>query len=144
MFSIDQDFHGWLLDQAAALRQRDYESVDWDNLAEEIEGMAAQQRRELKARLVTLLVHLLKLKFEPGEIWRHNGWRNTIVEDRRQILFILEDSPGVFQGKRDEVVAVCYRLARKDAARAADLLVDTFPEVCPWSYEQVIDDDFCP
>jgi hypothetical protein len=144
MFTIEQDFHGWLLDQAAALRQRDYESVDWENLAEEIEGMAAQQRRELKSRLVTLLVHLLKLQFEPGEIWRHNGWRNSVVEARRQILFILEDSPGVFQGKRDEMVAGCYRLARKDAARVAALSLSIFPEVCPWNYEQMMDDDFFP
>jgi Domain of unknown function DUF29 len=33
MLAIETDFHGWLLDQATALRARDYESLDWDHLA---------------------------------------------------------------------------------------------------------------
>jgi hypothetical protein len=31
MLDLKTDFHGWLLDQAAALRARDYESLDWDH-----------------------------------------------------------------------------------------------------------------
>jgi hypothetical protein len=144
MFLIEDDFHGWLLDQAAALRARDYESLDWDHLAEELESMAARERREMKDRLTTLLIHLLKLKFEPGEVWRHHGWRNTIVEARRQISNLLEDSPGLFQGKPEDLLADLYERARKDAARVSELPLTTFPPACPWTYEQVVDEDFFP
>jgi hypothetical protein len=144
MFTIEDDFHGWLLDQAAALRARDYESLDWDHLAEELEIMGARERREMKDRLITLQEHLLKLKFEPSEVHRHNSWRNTIEEERERIGDILEDSPGVFQGKRDEVLAETYKRARKAAARTSGLPLSTFPEVCPWTYEQVVDEDFFP
>jgi hypothetical protein len=64
MFTIEDDFHGWLLDQAAALRARDYESLDWDHLAEELETMGARERRELNERLKNLLLHLLKFKYQ--------------------------------------------------------------------------------
>jgi hypothetical protein len=144
MFTIEEDFHGWLLDQAAALRARDYESLDCDNLAEELEIMGAQERRQMKDRLITLQEHLLKLKFEPSEVHLHNSWRNTIEETRERIADILEDSPGVFQGKRDEVLAETYKRARKAAARSSGLPPSTFPEECPWTYEQMMDEDFFP
>src|SRR5690348_8207655 len=49
---IEEDFHGWLLDQVAALRARDYGALDWEHLAEEIESMAVRERREMKDRLI--------------------------------------------------------------------------------------------
>ena len=37
-----------------------------------------------------------------------------------------------------------YRYARRQAALQTDLPLATFPEVCPWPIEQVLDDDFWP
>ena len=91
MLDIDTDFHGWLLDQAAALRARDHEALDWDHLAEELELMGARERRELRSELKILLLHLLKLKFQPGQLHRHHSWRNSIVEAREQIADITKD-----------------------------------------------------
>jgi hypothetical protein len=79
LLDLKTDFHGWLLEHAAALRARDYESLDWYHLAEELELMGAPERRELRSELKTLLLHLLKLKFQPGQLHRHHSWRNSIV-----------------------------------------------------------------
>jgi hypothetical protein len=43
-----EDHHGWLLEQAALLRSERHDSLDWSNLAEELEAMAAAQRRKIK------------------------------------------------------------------------------------------------
>jgi hypothetical protein len=48
--SIEEDFHGWLTHQAALLRSRDADALDWEHLAEEIEAMASAERRELLGR----------------------------------------------------------------------------------------------
>jgi Domain of unknown function DUF29 len=144
MIDIEQDFHGWLLDQAAALRSRHSELLDWDHLAEELEIMGARERRELRAELKVLLLHLLKLEFQPGEVYRHGGWMNSVEEAREHIADILEDSPGIFAGKRDEVLAEVYGRARRSAARESGLPASIFPLACPWSYEQVADPDFFP
>ena len=71
-------------------------------------------------------MHLLKLQFEPEEIQRHNSSRNSVIEARRQILNILEDSPWMFNGRREEVLADTYKRARKDAAFAPGLRLTTF------------------
>ena len=139
MMNFEVDFHAWLVDQAAVLRARDYEAVDCEALAEEIEAMARAERREVMSRLVTLLMHLLKLKFEPQEIRRHHGWRSTVIEARRQIRLILNDSPSILQGRREQVMAEAYQAAREDAASESGLPLGIFPEHCPWTYEQIMD-----
>jgi len=144
MVKIDDDFHGWLLAQAAALRQQHHFLLDWQHLAEELEAMAARDRRELKERLKNLLLHLLKLKFQPGELHRHHSWRSSVREAREQISDILEDSPGIFQGKRDAVLASAYSRARDKAADDSGLAIDLFPVECPWSFDQIMQHDFFP
>jgi hypothetical protein len=144
MFNSVEDFHGWLLDQAAALLAHDSEALDWEGLAEQIESLAVRKRREMKERVITLLMHLLELNFEPEQVWRHNSWRSSVIEARQQILSILENSPGVFQGEREDVLARAYNEARKDAARVSGLPLTTFPEESPWPYELVMNEDFFP
>jgi hypothetical protein len=86
MLTLQQDYHGWLLEQAAARRARHYQSIDWDNLAEELEAMAGTERRELLWHLPTPFEHLLKLVYQPNEVPRRgNGWRRTIARSRVEI-----------------------------------------------------------
>jgi Domain of unknown function DUF29 len=49
--SVEKDFHGWLVHQAALLRSRDADALDWEHLAEEIDAIAGAERRELLRRL---------------------------------------------------------------------------------------------
>lgn len=50
----------WLDNTVKLLRKSKFEKLDVDNLIEEIEGISRSKRRELKNRLIVLLVHLLK------------------------------------------------------------------------------------
>ena len=36
--SVEDDFYGWLIDQAAALKGQRYDSVNWTNLSEELQS----------------------------------------------------------------------------------------------------------
>jgi hypothetical protein len=145
-FSVQlaDDVHGWLLEQAAALRDRSYFSLDFENLAEELEAMAAQQRREIKKHLKKLLLHLLKFKTKPDEMNRHHSWRKSVREAREDISDLLADSPGIFQGKVDEFIATCYERACLDAGEDTGFPRDTFPKECPWSLDEMMNPDFFP
>ncbi len=50
-----QDFVAWSTEQAEALgsagRDDSNQKLDWENLAEEIEGLGISQRRELKSQI---------------------------------------------------------------------------------------------
>ena len=59
----DDDFYAWLLDQSASLRSRRSNFVEWDAVAEELEAMAAKERRDLVRQLRSVLAHLLKWQY---------------------------------------------------------------------------------
>jgi hypothetical protein len=146
--SIEDDFHGWLLEQAAALRNRNSFSLDWEHLAEELEAMAAVDRRELLSRLTTVYEHLLKFQFQPKEVpKRGRGWRVTLTRSRTEINRLLEQSPGL-RGQLEQFASEAYRDARRPAGQAAGLRKGqwdkVFPEHCPWTLAQTLEFDFPP
>ncbi len=75
----EEDFHEWALRNAELVRSGRIEEADWENIAEELEGMALSQRRELFNRLVVLMTHLLKWQLQTSQnaepYW---SWRVTI------------------------------------------------------------------
>ncbi len=138
--NIDDDFHGWLLDQATVLRNRNAFALDWDHLAEELEAMAAADRRELLARLTTLFEHLLKLAYQPEEVpKRGRGWKATLVRTRNEIRRILADSPGL-KGRLVEFAEETYA----DALDIVHQFVAELPDKSPWPVEQALNRDFFP
>ena len=54
----ERDFYSWALEQASHLRAGRLAELDLENLAEEMEGLARADARELKSRYATLLAHL--------------------------------------------------------------------------------------
>jgi hypothetical protein len=69
-------------------------SLDWDHLAEEIEGLARGDRRELVSRLASIVDHLAKLEFSLS-IAPRAEWTETVMRDRAEIDSILQDSPSL-------------------------------------------------
>ena len=63
----DRDFNLWIETTVRQLRKRNFASVDWENLLEELESLGKQQKRELENRLIVLLEHILKLAYWESE-----------------------------------------------------------------------------
>jgi hypothetical protein len=137
--AYEDDFVAWLEDQAQHARRQEIESLDLENIAEELEGMARGDRREIRNRLIVLLVHLLKHKFQP----RSRGWRATIAEQRQRIATVIDDSPSL-QPFPASIINRCYADARSQAALETSLSAGDFPETCPFSVEQALDPNWLP
>jgi hypothetical protein len=101
-----QDFYAWATQQAAALRaardafqtNRDpstsVQALNWDNLAEEIEGSADRDRRELGSRIALMIEHLAKLECSTSTEPRLS-WITTVRRERAEAEAILRDSPSL-------------------------------------------------
>jgi Domain of unknown function DUF29 len=139
--AYDADFHAWTQDQAARLRELRPNSLDWENIAEEIETLGRSEKREVENRLGVLLLHLLKWARQPDR--RKSGWRATIVEQRRQLLRTLGENPSLATYPY-AVLADQYEVARLRAIDETGLEDVDFPEACPFTIEQVLDPAFWP
>ena len=140
----EQDFYLWLQITAKLLKEKQLELVDFDNLIEEIESMGRSERKELKSRFTTLIEHLLKIKYWQAEKANNTrGWRQTIVEQRRQIEYLLEDSPSL-RGLLAEQFGECYINARKDILKKYELETELFPSEPEFSLEDILNADYIP
>jgi hypothetical protein len=137
----ERDFYSWALEQAALLRERRFAEMDLENLAEEIDGLARGEARELRSRYATLLMHLLKWEFQPQR--RSHSWAGTIRRERGEIADHLTENPGL-RPREDELFAKAYKAARADAAIEANLPMSRFPATCPYTRDQAMDEAFWP
>jgi hypothetical protein len=142
--SYEQDFYAWSFAQARALRERRTAVLDWENLAEEIESLGRSDRREVRSRLRVILLHLLKWHYQ-GE-HRSISWQSSIRTQRDDLEAVLKDSPSL-RPQVPGLVAEAYSRARRDAGDEMGLMPEAaqkLPEICPFTVEQVLDDEFFP
>ncbi len=139
----DTDFYEWTQHQAAALAAGHVSELDLVNLAEEIESLGKRDRRELASRLGVLVMHLLKWRYQPAMRQSGQSWRRTIRTQRRDIEQLLRQSPSLRRLVAD-MIEEDFRHSRLDASDETGLPLETFPETCPWTAEQILDEAFWP
>lgn len=133
----DSDFYAWTQQQAGLLRSAQLDQLDQRHLLEEIEEMGRQEKRELESRLEVLMMHLLKWQYQPN--LRSRSWQLTIKEQRLRLLKLLRENPSL-RAQLLDYVNSAYPLATVRAEKETGL--NSFPEQCPFSAEQLLDEDF--
>lgn len=137
----ERDFYAWATEQAALLRAGHLSEADVEHIAEEIESMGRTEKRELVSRLTVLLLHLLRWQFQPTH--RGASWRLSIANTRDELADHLADSPSLGSGIEPAITSA-YRRARRQAAAETGHPEVAFPDVCPYSFAQLMDVDFWP
>jgi iron-sulfur cluster repair protein YtfE (RIC family) len=135
------DFDCWAREQAMLLRSRQYKRIDIENLAEEIEDLSRRQRQKIESQLIRLLFHLLKWRYQPEH--RSGGWKNSILDARYQIQRIVADSPSL-RSLPAQLLEKTYVKARRLDPENPVVESRAFPEICPWTVEQILDEDWLP
>jgi Domain of unknown function DUF29 len=137
----DTDFDAWSQAQAQALRAKDWAALDVEHLAEEVEELRKTERKAVRSQLRRLTSHLLKWAHQTGR--RSDSWQTTIEDARRLVADWLDDGRGLVE-RLPTLLAEAYPRARREAAKDTGLPLAAFPDPCPWTVEQVLDEDFWP
>jgi hypothetical protein len=130
----ENDETAWLEAMADLIAQERWDELDYAHLREYLTDMARRDRREVESRLIVLLSHVLKWVHQPGH--RSKSWRATIIEQRQELSLLL--GRGVLWNHAEESLADCYAKAVERAAAETELPLETFPETCPYSLEQLL------
>jgi hypothetical protein len=137
----DTDFYTWTQTQAEALRAKQWQALDVENLAEEIESLGKRDRRSRDSQLVRLMQHLLKWHYQP--LRRSPSWRRSIYQAQTALEDVLEDNRSLREIPPAHL-AKLYERARRLAIQDTGLPLSTFPEACPWTIEQLLAPQILP
>lgn len=132
----DTDFVQWSFQQAALLKAGRLDTLDMDNLIEEIEAIGRGERRDLGIQIRRILLNLLVDGSNPSLEASINDARNTMDS-------ILEDSPSLVR-ELPGIVAKEYLRAKRQAIRETRKPASLFPDTCPYSLEQIQNFDWLP
>ncbi|KJR41538.1 protein of unknown function DUF29 [Candidatus Magnetoovum chiemensis] len=135
----ETDFYQWSLKTAELIRQGRFAELDIENIAEEIESLGRRDKKELESRLSVLIMHLLKWQFQSKK--RSKSWIRTIITQRREIKRSFEYSPSL-KYNIDKTIEKAFRDAKTDFEKETGFPKNTLPEVCPYTWKQINDDDF--
>ena len=152
----DKDFYGWAMETAKFIRNKEFEKIDIEHLAEEVESMGRSEQRSIYSYLEKLFFHLLKWQYQPQA--QCNSWKSTIKNCRKGIKILLEESPSLFNSISPEVEEndveknknkikkwnKTYESAVESAAEETMLPKETFPIVCPFTLPECLDENFWP
>ena len=137
----DEDFYGWAMANAALLKQGKYKEADMDMIIEELEEMGGSNENQLINRLGVLIAHLLKWQFQ-SEL-RGRSWEGTIEEQRHKIKRLVKKNPSL-KTKISEAVEEAFSDSKSIIKKDTPLDLKLLPAECPYTFEQIVDDDFYP
>ncbi len=141
--NYDSDFFEWTQQQADAVRRGAWDQIDREHLAEEIEDMWKADSTRLWHHLQEFLVWLLAYTYAPEQREVHSYWYVRVIGHRCEIDVVV----GLWTNLAAQVeqrLMESYEQARKIACEETGLPPETFPETCPWTAKQVLNDTFWP
>jgi hypothetical protein len=132
------DYYAWTLSQAEALRARKAgeNSLDYDNLAEELEDLGRSEARACESLTEKIVEHLLKIQFD-GDPSNVPHWSVEIRAFRRMLRKNLSTS--LEPRMRDRLSSI-YADVREGLVDQYGLLGRQIelPETCPYEWEQIV------
>jgi len=143
--AFDEDYLLWAKAQAAAIRARDWDAVDLERVAEEIESLGGSERREMENRLIRLIEHRLKLDHglnrEP-----QRQWSLSVRTQQRGLTRLFRKMPSL-RSELEETIAAIYGDAREAAMDSfktyepdrADDYETALPRECPYASADLLD-----
>jgi hypothetical protein len=131
----ETDLALWAQEQAVALRERRLADLDFEHIAEEMDGLASSDRREIQSRLKQICAHLLKFQHQPERATP--SWRETIIEQADEIEAVLEASPSL-RCEMPDFMARAYARARRVASKETLLSLTTFPATPTPEFEHAL------
>jgi len=146
----DRDLQLWIEQTIQQLKNREFESLDVEHLIEELVDLGKSEKNALKGNLMILLAHLLKLKVQHDVPDSMKGsWFSSVLEHRQRVLNNLADTPSL-KSFLVEAVEKAYPEGRKLAIKEGQLASfgvrvpeeSEYPTDCPFSIEQILDEDF--
>lgn len=138
LYEIDD--YLWTIKTVNLLKERRFDELDLENLIEELDDLGSEKRHKVESLLEQIVRHLLLLEYWHNEHERnYRHWSAEVISFRTQLNDRMTKN---FYNYLNENLSIIYKKARKYVAVKSGL--ETFPEECPYTLEQLLNEDWFP
>jgi hypothetical protein len=136
----ESDYLQWLEENIKCLKERHLTDLDYENLIEELEYLAKNEKRRVRSLLEQIIRHLLIYQYWDLEKARNaNHWAAEIISFRNQIT---EDLSTNLRNHLEENFSLIYHNALDYVTNKTKLT--NLPESSPYTLEQILDKNWLP
>jgi len=140
----ETDYMLWLEKTLEQIKHKQIDQIDWDNLAEEIEGLGIALHHKIDSYLRRILIYLLLYKYSTIERKKSGSdWRDKIIDLQDELESLLEQSKTLYNYFLSRIDLI-YLRARRGVIQKKQLDSSIFPEKCPFSESELLDFNFYP
>ena len=139
LYEVNDD--QWFLETIDLLKEKKFDELDLENLIEELKDLGKEKKNAARSLLLQIIKHLLLLQYWEEEYERNvYHWRSEILSFRDQLEYRL--TTNLFKYLNEEINNI-YKKALKQVKIKTNFKVD-FPEECPYSLEELLDENYLP
>lgn len=130
----------WRETQIRLLQENRYAELDYDCLLEMLLEMGISDKRTVEGLGRVLIMHLLKLKYQPEKMTR--SWFTSVRAHRRDLKILITSGSKTLYNYFVENLDAIYSVARDMALSETGLPEEAIPEQVVFSVDQILDDNF--
>ncbi|MEH2164174.1 MAG: DUF29 domain-containing protein [Nostoc sp.] len=136
----ESNYLQWLEETIKCLKAGKLVEVDYENLIEELEDLAKNEKRRVRSLFEQIIRHLLLYQYWDLEKPRNdNHWVAEIISFRNQLN---EDLSANLRNHLEENLSIIYSNAL-DYVKAKTKL-NNLPELCPYTLDKIFDKNWLP
>ena len=135
------DYLAWYEKTLAQLKNNHSNELDLESLSEVLENLVRDTKRSGESYLRQIIIYLLLIEYWESEKINRCHWAAEIVNFRSELE---TDMTTNLKKHLDLVKENIYQKALKYAIKQTELNKTLFPIQCPYSLEQLLDDDWFP
>jgi hypothetical protein len=139
LYEIDDSL--WLEETIELLKQKQFEQLDLENLIEELEDLGSEKKNAVEILLEQLIRHLLLCQYWTTEAEiNSNHWKAEIIGFRSQLERRLTTN---LRNHLLDRLPKIYQAGFKYVNQKTNFTVD-FPQECPYTLDQLLDENWLP
>jgi hypothetical protein len=133
------DYLAWYEMTLEQIKNDQLNDLDVDSLSEVLENLVRDTKRSGESYLRQIIIHLLLIEYWEAESINRRHWAAEIVNFRNELE---TDMTRNLRKHLNEEKENNYQKAIKYVIAKTGLEKNTFPEQCPYTLEQLINDDW--
>ena len=135
------DYLAWYEKTLEQLKNNHSNELDLESLSEVLENLVRDTKRSGESYLRQIIIHLLLIEYWESEKINRCHWAAEIVNFRSELE---TDMTTNLKKHLDLAKENIYQKALKYVIKKTELNKTLFPIQCPYSLEQLLDDDWFP